>query len=553
MRLCLAGHWRAVLVDDCIPCRSLDGGGQPAFSRSKGGELWPLLIEKAFAKAHGSYQAIANGMAGEALTTLTGADCVWVPADAPRCFEAVAAALHPSRDWFVVAVLPSGHGDAHLAGTGLVPGHAYSVLETLELPAVPGSGGAAVRLYKMRNPWGVEHYFGPYGRAPGSVRDAATGDYPLSAAWTPAVRAQMAARSQQLTFCDGCFWLGASELATCFAGVSICRDTPGTRHVSEEALLAPAGHTSALTLTVGGRATLAVDVGVRQADARRQAGTSSAAGFVYLGTRCYVVRADNLQIVASMPFTAQRDAWMEASLDPGRYWLLVDCDWDGAERPDSVAAAATGGGGRRVVPVGVVARAVAPEGDLTLLAPPDGALPPGGGADLLRAALAASAARASEADTLFFDSLFDHPAAVALQVSRLSKRRFACEGQYTVAWLYRNGSSRLALTETLPFSLRNVSVRTHLITAAGGQAAEPAEESAAAEPGERAGAAPADDGAAGEAARDLIITLTVAPGETRLLVLSQARAGAFCWELQASSERGARAELEEVPRQAGEA
>ena len=42
------------------------------FSRAHGNELWVLLIEKAFAKIHGSYKAITGGVPSEALGDLTG-------------------------------------------------------------------------------------------------------------------------------------------------------------------------------------------------------------------------------------------------------------------------------------------------------------------------------------------------------------------------------------------------------------------------------------------------------------------------------------------------
>ena len=43
------------------------------YSRANGPELWVLLLEKAFAKVHGSYLAIKRGLAYEALMDLTGA------------------------------------------------------------------------------------------------------------------------------------------------------------------------------------------------------------------------------------------------------------------------------------------------------------------------------------------------------------------------------------------------------------------------------------------------------------------------------------------------
>ena len=44
----------------------------PAFSKAVGRQLWPGLIEKAYARAHGSYRAISGGWIAEALFDLTG-------------------------------------------------------------------------------------------------------------------------------------------------------------------------------------------------------------------------------------------------------------------------------------------------------------------------------------------------------------------------------------------------------------------------------------------------------------------------------------------------
>jgi calpain-15 len=60
------------VIDDFIPCKS----GKPAFSRANGNELWVLLLEKAYAKAYGSYFKIEGGNPAIALRDLTGAPYV---------------------------------------------------------------------------------------------------------------------------------------------------------------------------------------------------------------------------------------------------------------------------------------------------------------------------------------------------------------------------------------------------------------------------------------------------------------------------------------------
>ena len=46
-----------VVVDSYIPCRN----GKFIFSSANGNELWVIILEKAWAKLHGSYERIIGG------------------------------------------------------------------------------------------------------------------------------------------------------------------------------------------------------------------------------------------------------------------------------------------------------------------------------------------------------------------------------------------------------------------------------------------------------------------------------------------------------------
>ena len=146
------GQWMNVQLDDYFPCKSVDGG--PVFSRANGPELWVLLIEKAYAKLQGSYFNCRLGLPNEGLMDLTGAptlrfrfeeydvsfDDMW-SWDRNSC---VVCASTPGTDTFTEGGGPS---QAH----GLVPGHAYTVIQVRRIKNGPYRGS---RVLQIRNPWG---------------------------------------------------------------------------------------------------------------------------------------------------------------------------------------------------------------------------------------------------------------------------------------------------------------------------------------------------------------------------------------------------------------
>jgi len=480
VRLCICGHWREVMVDDRLPCFPPEDGGKHVFSRSRGGELWVLLIEKAWAKVHGSYQAIISGLAGEALTNLTGAPCDYLHSTNPKFFQKIYDATtedsaHASKGWYVVALLPNEALEA-LEEVGLVAGHSYAVLDARQLQL----GGATTQLLQLRNPWGSAQWHGAFS--------------PGAAEWTPEARAQLGASTPGVDDSEGgCFWLTVADFARFFAGVQVCRASQGWHHESEDVHLRSRG-VAVLTLTLKGDAPADVDLSLLQRDLRMHHGTPgfSAALFQYLGVRFFVVDAHSCAIVAHCQLQAQRDVWVECkALPPGQYWILVESDWDGTSRLDEQNGA---------VALGVSARSAA---HLDLLAPRH--CQEVDGAAIKQAALTRMCQLASGADVTRFDALF--PAAARKQAGAISKRHVALEGTY--AWLYENDTRKLRLTERLPLALDNMGVLG-------------ADESADA------------------------ASVVVGPGEARLLVLEQRKAGPFSWSLRTEAPLAAEAMLEEV-------
>ena len=68
VRLFLSGKWEEVTLDTFLPCCQ----GRPAFAHHIDDELYACFLEKACAKAYGSYAALIGGHIDEALWDLTG-------------------------------------------------------------------------------------------------------------------------------------------------------------------------------------------------------------------------------------------------------------------------------------------------------------------------------------------------------------------------------------------------------------------------------------------------------------------------------------------------
>lgn len=74
-----------VVIDDLIPCI----GNRVAFARSNGPELWVILLEKMWAKLHGSYDRIAGGLEFETIRDLSGAPGYFIKGINDETFEKI--------------------------------------------------------------------------------------------------------------------------------------------------------------------------------------------------------------------------------------------------------------------------------------------------------------------------------------------------------------------------------------------------------------------------------------------------------------------------------
>ena len=71
-----------LILDDFFPCSSTSG--PPLYTKPSQGQIWGLLLEKAYARIYGGYSNIAVGYAGDALKDLTGAPSQYIDLKNPN-------------------------------------------------------------------------------------------------------------------------------------------------------------------------------------------------------------------------------------------------------------------------------------------------------------------------------------------------------------------------------------------------------------------------------------------------------------------------------------
>lgn len=96
-------------------------------------ETWLPLLEKAYAKVHGDYDAIAGGISGEAVEDLTGGVTTKILTDRilskDRLWKEL---LQVNKQFLFSASSPGSYGDDSDARRGLALSHAYSVIKAVD-------------------------------------------------------------------------------------------------------------------------------------------------------------------------------------------------------------------------------------------------------------------------------------------------------------------------------------------------------------------------------------------------------------------------------------
>lgn len=210
------GEWREVIVDDRLPCKN----DRLYFCRNdeEPNEFWGPLLEKAYAKVCGSYEALEGGYSHEALVDFTGGVGEFLNLQRlegepdPRVF-AYLLRVH-NRNSFICATIDAMEGEEAevTRECGLVTGHAYSVSGVVQFPL---GEGVAANLLRLRNPWGKREWNGAWSDE--------------SDEWQQLSNEKKIELGLEVAN-EGEFWMTFQDVVLNFDSIQICHLTPDTVH-----------------------------------------------------------------------------------------------------------------------------------------------------------------------------------------------------------------------------------------------------------------------------------------------------------------------------------
>jgi len=206
-------YWHHIVIDDRIPCKP---NGGPKYARCKSrNEIWLPLLEKAYAKMHGSYEALDGGVVNDALVDLVGGapgKHKWTRGQTTYEFDKDLwkhmVAYRNRGSLMGCYQIDISNNKERKAGeepqldNGLVMDHAYGVLDVRYVDRK--------RLVRLRNPWGHREWRGAWSDN--------------SKEWQTYPRIKRLLNFKPAD--DGSFWMAFEDFMANFENLDVCQVFP---------------------------------------------------------------------------------------------------------------------------------------------------------------------------------------------------------------------------------------------------------------------------------------------------------------------------------------
>ncbi|XP_058837405.1 calpain-A-like isoform X3 [Topomyia yanbarensis] len=211
------GRWVDVVIDDRLPTYR----GELIYMRSsEKNEFWSALLEKAYAKLHGSYEALKGGTTCEAMEDFTGGvtEMYDLKDQTPPNLFQIMEKGYFRNSMFACSIEPDPNVTEAEMPEGLIRGHAYSITKIQMADIVTPSTSGKIPLIRLRNPWGNEAEW-----------NGAWSDQSPEWRFIPDEQKEELGLSFDV---DGEFWMSYRDFIRYFDRIEICNLSPDS--LSEE-------------------------------------------------------------------------------------------------------------------------------------------------------------------------------------------------------------------------------------------------------------------------------------------------------------------------------